>query len=71
MVVDSLLHTLFPSLGEVGEFQDMLESVWQWVKHESMNMPQSSFSLRTFKLVTIVFLNPMEGEKKHLVLQST
>jgi hypothetical protein len=29
-----------------------------------MNMPQSSLSWTTFKLLSIVFLNPIEGEEK-------
>jgi hypothetical protein len=50
--------TLSPSLGEIGECHVILNGVWQWVKHESMNNPQSLLSSATFNSLTNFFLNP-------------
>ena len=50
--------TLLPSLGEVGECQELLNSVWQWVKHESMNSPQSLLPSAAFNSWTSLFLYP-------------
>jgi hypothetical protein len=32
--------TLLPSLRDIGECHVILNGVWQWLKHESMNSPQ-------------------------------
>lgn len=70
-IVRWLNSTLFPSIGEICEFHDMLYAVWQWVKHESMNNPQSCLSWTTFNSFTNVFLNPINGQGKYLVFQRT
>jgi hypothetical protein len=36
--------TLLPSLREIGECHVILNGVWQWLKHESMNSPQPHLS---------------------------
>jgi hypothetical protein len=50
--------TLLPSLGEICEIHEILNGVWQCVKHESMNSPQSLLCSATFNSLTNFFLNP-------------
>jgi len=61
--------TLSSSHGETGECHEMLDGVWLWVKHESMNSPQFLLSSATFNLLTNFFLNPETQRIKNLHCQ--
>ena len=61
--------TLLPSLREIGECHVILNGVWQWLKHESMNSPQPLLCWATFKSSTIFSRNPKVRRRKiHMIL---